>query len=292
MAALMNVMSSLMHNDELRRYIDEVQKIPLLTENEEHSLALKWWESADVASAQQLVKSHLRLVVKMALQFKGYGLPMQDIISEGNLGLMTAVKKFNPQLGCRLATYAVFWIKSSIQNFIIHSWSLVKITSSSLKKKLFFNIKKAQNRLLNRYQGSLPDDENKMVAQELGVSAEDVADMKFHLGSTASLNDSVFAEDIESSELGDMLADSSANQEDLLLQKNEYGYKAKVLYEAMAFLNEREKMILSSRRLSENPKTLIDLSKEYGISIERVRQIEERAINKIKQYAREKLLLA
>jgi RNA polymerase sigma-32 factor len=210
---------------------------------------------------------------------------MQDVISEGNLGLMMAVKKFNPYLGYRLSTYAVWWIKSTIQTFILESWSMVRVGTSAAKKRLFFNLKKVQNRLMHRYNGDLPDDENQMIANELGVERCDVVDMANQMMSIGSLNDSVYGED-STVEAVDLVPEPGENQEYLALQKNEYKYKFGKVQEAFGGLSERERKIVERRRLQEKPCTLEELGREFGVSTERVRQIEERAIQKMIAYVK------
>jgi RNA polymerase sigma-32 factor len=268
----------------LHRYLEEIKKFPLLSEQEEHDLAVKWHEHGDLNAAHSLVTSHLRLVAKIAMQFKGYGLPMIDIISEGNIGLMTAVKKFNPSLGYRLATYAMWWIKANIQDYILKSWSIVKMGTSSTQKKLFFNLRKIKNQLLQANNGQVDANESAIIANELYVSKADVEEMSNRFDSFHnSLNDAAFEED--GIEIIDMVADPSDNQEVALLESDDYTYKKNKLYKALANLNERERKIVLERRLRDKPTRLEDLGNSFGISSERIRQIEDRAMQKLIAHA-------
>jgi RNA polymerase sigma-32 factor len=262
-------------------YLDKIKKFPMLSEKEEQDLAMKWFKEGDVASAQTLVTSHLRLVAKIASQFKGYGLPMVDLISEGNIGLMIAVKKFDPFKGYRLSTYAMWWIKATIQDYVLKSWSMVKMGTSSVQKKLFFNLRKIKNKLFQLNQGRIPVNETELIAQELEVSKEDVAEMNDRFTQfESSLND--YTNDEGSVEVLDTIA-SPDNHEDALMETQELDYQRQKFSQAFAKLNEREQDIIQKRKLTEKPYTLDVLSKTYGISTERVRQIEERALEKLKQ---------
>jgi len=264
----------------LVRYLNEIRQFPMLSEEEEHSLAMKWYTEQDLKSAQKLVTSHLRLVAKIAMQYKGYGLPMNDIISEGTVGLMIAVKKYDPYKGYRLATYAMWWIKAQIQDYVLKSWSMVKMGTSATQKKLFFNLRKIRNRLMHMNQGRLPSDEADIIAKELNVPKSDVIEMnnRFNHYET-SLNDSAYSE--EGTEVLDTIAEPSDNQEVLLLESSEMEFKKKKLAKAMETLNDREQEIIRERKLKENPTTLEVLSKRFKVSNERIRQIEEKAMQKL-----------
>jgi RNA polymerase sigma-32 factor len=262
-------------------YLDKIKKFPMLSEKEEQDLAMKWFKEEDVKAAQTLVTSHLRLVAKIASQFKGYGLPMVDLISEGNIGLMIAVKKFDPFKGYRLSTYAMWWIKATIQDYVLKSWSMVKMGTSSVQKKLFFNLRKIKNKLFQLNQGRIPVNETELIAQELEVSKEDVAEMNDRFGQfESSLND--YTNDEGSVEILDTIA-SPDNHEDVLMESQELDYQRQKFSKAFSQLNEREQDIIQKRKLTEKPYTLDVLSKTYGISTERVRQIEERALEKLKK---------
>lgn len=264
----------------LYRYLEEIKKFPVLTEEEELQLVQRWYTTSDLSAAHVLVTSHLRLVAKIAMQYKGYGLPMIDLISEGNIGLMTAVKKFDPNHGTRLSTYAMWWIKAMIQDYILKSWSIVKFGTSAAHKKLFFNLRKVRNKLAQIHQGKLPDNENALIAKELDVSEQDVQDMKNEFENyDSSLNSAAYAD--ESNELIDLVADEATNQESIVLDRNALTFQRNKLHKALMSLNERERDIFESRRLSETPKKLEELSSKYGISCERVRQIEEASFKKI-----------
>jgi RNA polymerase sigma-32 factor len=265
----------------LIRYLSEIRKFPVLTEEEEYNLALRWHEHNDLEAAQKLVTSHLRLVAKLAMQYKGYGLPMVDLISEGNIGLMIAVKKFDPTRGHRLSTYALWWIKATIQDYILKSWSLVKIGTSAVHKKLFFNLKKVKNKIFQAHQGQIPYNEAELIAKELNVTKEDVIDMNARFNDhDESLNNKIYGEDKH--ELLDLIAEQEDNQETKLLEAQDRSYKFNKFNNALIKLDGREQDIIRERRLKESPTTLDVLSKKHGISTERVRQIEERAIQKLK----------
>lgn len=273
---------ALSQESSLARYLDEVKKFPMLSEQEEHRLAVSWFEKSDIQAAQKLVTSHLRLVAKIAMQFRGYGLPLSDVISEGNVGLMIAVKKFDPYKGFRLATYAIWWIKATIQDYILKSWSIVKMGTSAAHKKLFFNLRKIKNRLFQIHQGQVPANEVELIANELDVSQEDVKEMNDRFSNyEGSLNSLLHTDgDIE---LIDTIAEETNDQEAALLETQEQNYKQRKFQNAFVLLSEREQNIIQERRLKEKPTTLETLSKQYGISTERVRQIEEKAMEKLQK---------
>lgn len=271
----------------LSQYLQEISQFPILGEQEEYALAKSWSEQGDIKAAHQLVTSHLKLVVKIAGGFRGYGLPMLEMISEGNIGLMQAVKRFDPQRGFRLSTYAIWWIKASIQEYILRSWSLVKIGTTAAQKKLFFNLRKIKKRISSVHDGGLRPEEISAIASELNVSEQEVVEMDSRmLGHDHSLNEQVGHEANDSgSEWIDYLEEPSHNQEILLLEDQEQRHKRLLLTNAMSTLNDRERAIIHERRLKETPETLDNLSQIYGISCERVRQIEVRAMEKLQQYA-------
>ena len=266
----------------LTRYMQEINKFPFLTEQEEHDLAVKWYEDGDLKAAHQLITSHLRLVAKISQSFAGYGLPVVDIISEGNLGLMHAVKKFNPYSGNRLATYAVWWVKAYIQQYILNSWSIVKIGASNAKKKLFYNLNKIKTRLL--HSGNSTREGNiAAIAKELDVSSEEAAMMDQAMSQqTISLNSPNNSYD-EGVEMIAEIADTTPNQETQLLENNELNHKKALLAKAISSLSEREQDVLKQRLLQEKPATLKELSSKYKISSERVRQIESMLIEKLRK---------
>lgn len=273
----------------LYRYLEEIKKFPLLTKEEEETLSKAWFEEQDINAAHMLVTSHLRLVVKIAMQFKGYGLPMIDLISEGNIGLMTAVKKFNPTLGNRLSTYAMWWIKAMIQDFILKSWSIVKLGTSALHKKLFFNLRKMKSKIYQSNAGQVPFNESAIIAKELDVSKADVEEMSYRFDHLEeSLNDHAYGE--EGTEVIDLIADQSDNQETQIIENDEYSFRKKLLDYGLKALNDRERDILYARKLQEPPTKLDELSKLYGVSSERIRQIEEKAFQKLVISANNKLL--
>ena len=260
----------------------------MLKLEEEYTLAKSWKEKKDIHSAHKLVTSHLRLVAKIAMQYKGYGLPIPDLISEGNIGLMKAVKRFDPDKGFRLATYAMWWIKAAIQEYILHSWSLVKIGTTAAQKKLFFNLRKIKNELKLINEGNLKPEEIKKISQRLDVEEKEVVDMNNRMaGPDHSLNAPLKKD--SNLEWQDWLADSGTSQEDLLEESQEYKYRKTILMNSLSALNEREKYIFNARRLKEPQSTLDELSKEFKISRERIRQIEVKAFEKIQSYI--KLLL-
>ncbi|CAG7588681.1 MAG: RNA polymerase sigma factor RpoH [Candidatus Midichloria sp.] len=265
----------------LTRYLRQIKAIPMLSEEEEYSLSRKWVDEADIEAAQKLVLSHMRLVVKVAQKFKGYGLPMMDLISEGNIGLMKAVKKFNPEMGYRLATYAIWWIKATIQDYILKSWSMVKIGTSAIQKKLFFNLKKVKQNLLKSELHELADI-NTLAAEKLGVSKSRIEDISRSMsGEIISLHESIGDDDDNGSELLDFIA-SSENAEETVIELHDKNIMLGKLAASIDKLSEREREIIKARRLSDEPETLENLSAVYGVSRERIRQIEERAMDKLK----------
>ncbi len=269
----------------LSGYLRAIRKFPMLEADQEFELAKRWRDAGDVDAAHQLVTSHLRLVAKIAMGYRGYGLPLAELISEGNVGLMQAVKRFDPDKGFRLATYAMWWIRAAIQEYILHSWSLVKIGTTAAQKKLFFNLRKLKRQLQAINDGDLPYATVKEIATRLAVPEHDVISMNRRLSSPDhSLNAPLQAGG--DGEWMDWLVDEKQNQEDALGDSEELESRRELLSEAMEILNARERHILVERRLSDNPKTLEDLSKEYGISRERVRQIEVRAFEKIQKAVR------
>jgi RNA polymerase sigma-32 factor len=265
----------------LSRYLDEIRRFPMLEPQEEFMLAKRWREHGDRQAAHKLVTSHLRLVAKIAMGYRGYGLPISEVVSEGNVGLMQAVKRFEPDKGFRLATYAMWWIKAAIQEYILRSWSLVKMGTTANQKKLFFNLRKAKGRISALDEGDLKPDQVKRIARQLGVTEQDVVDMNRRLGGDASLNSPLRSDGEGDGEWQDWLVDESANQEQMLVADEEGQNRMKALREALSVLNQRERRIFEARRLQEDPMTLEDLSTEFGVSRERVRQIEVRAFEKV-----------
>jgi RNA polymerase sigma-32 factor len=263
----------------LSRYLDEIRKFPMLEPQEEYMLAKRWREHGDSQAAHKLVTSHLRLVAKIAMGYRGYGLPIGEVVSEGNVGLMQAVKRFEPEKGFRLATYAMWWIKASIQEYILRSWSLVKMGTTANQKKLFFNLRKAKSSISALEDGDLRPDQVKIIATKLGVEEKDVVDMNRRLSGDASLN-APLREDGDG-EWQDWLADDSDSQESVLVQSEESDNRRKALTRALTVLNERERTIFEERRLKDDPITLEELAERFGVSRERVRQIEVRAFEKV-----------
>ena len=265
----------------LSRYLSEIRKFPMLDKDEEFMLAKSWLEHGDTAAAHKLVTSHLRLVAKIAMGYRGYGLPVAEVISEGNVGLMQAVKKFDPDKGFRLATYAMWWIRASIQEYILRSWSLVKMGTTAAQKKLFFNLRRMKSQMRALEEGDLRPEQVEAIATKLGVTDDDVISMNRRLsGPDASLNAPLRAD--SESEWQDWLADDTAvNAEADLVRSDEFDTRMTLLQEAMAGLSERERHIIQERRLVEEPKTLEDLAQVYGVSRERIRQIEVRAFDKL-----------
>jgi RNA polymerase sigma-32 factor len=266
----------------LSRYLEEIRRFPMLEPQEEYMLAKRWREHGDRDAAHKLVTSHLRLVAKIAMGYRGYGLPISEVISEGNVGLMQAVKRFEPEKGFRLATYAMWWIKASIQEYILRSWSLVKMGTTANQKKLFFNLRKAKSKISALNEGDLRPDQVQTIAKRLGVSEQDVIDMNRRLGGDASLNAPI-RDDGESGEWQDWLADDSESQETVLAENEELDNRRKALSQALDVLNDRERRIFEARRLADNPVTLEELADEFGVSRERVRQIEVRAFEKVQK---------
>jgi RNA polymerase sigma-32 factor len=266
----------------LSRYLEEIRRFPMLEPQQEYMLAKSWREHGDREAAHRLVTSHLRLVAKIAMGYRGYGLPISEVISEGNVGLMQAVKRFEPEKGFRLATYAMWWIKASIQEYILRSWSLVKMGTTANQKKLFFNLRKAKSKISALDEGDLRPDQVKLIAKRLGVTEQDVIDMNRRLGGDASLNAPI-REDGDSGEWQDWLVDDSASQESRLVADEELDNRRKALTSALSVLNERERRIFEARRLAEDPVTLEELAAEFGVSRERVRQIEVRAFDKVQK---------
>ena len=263
-------------------YLAQIKKFPMLDAEEEYMLAKNWRESGNLKAAHKLVTSHLRLVAKIAMGYRGYGLPVNELISEGNIGLMQAVKKFDPDRGFRLATYAMWWIKASIQEYVLRSWSLGKMGTTTAQKKLFFNLKKLKNQIAPHQDGDLRDEHVKEISERLNVNSSEVVNMNRRLmGHEKSLNDPIKAGETE--EWQDWLADDRLDQELVLSQKQEFDDKKELLYESINILDDRERQILEERRLTENPKTLEQLSKKYKISRERIRQIETKAFEKLQK---------
>ena len=263
-------------------YLAQIKKFPMLDAEEEYMLAKNWRENGNLQSAHKLVTSHLRLVAKIAMGYRGYGLPINEMISEGNIGLMQAVKKFDPDKGFRLATYAMWWIKAAIQEYVLRSWSLVKMGTTSAQKKLFFNLKKIKNQIAPGQDGDLRDEQVKEISKRLDVDTDEVVNMNRRLmGQEKSLNDPIKSG--EKDEWQDWLVDESLDQELLISQQQEYDDKKELLKSAMEILNEREREIITARRLIETPLTLEDLSKKYQISRERIRQIETKAFEKLQK---------
>ena len=266
----------------LSLYLTQIKKFPMLDAEEEYMLAKSWKDRGNLKAAHKLVTSHLRLVAKIAMGYRGYGLPVNELISEGNIGLMQAVKKFDPDRGFRLATYAMWWIKAAIQEYVLKSWSLVKMGTTSAQKKLFFNLKKLKNRIAPSQEGDLRDEHVEEISKRLDVSSHEVINMNRRLmGHEKSLNDPIKAG--ETDEWQDWLVDDRLDQELIVSQKQEFDDKKELLYEAMRILNDREKEILKARRLTDNPKTLEELSQKYKISRERIRQIETKAFEKLQK---------
>jgi RNA polymerase sigma-32 factor len=275
----------------LSRYLEEIRRFPMLEPQEEYMLAKSWREHGDRDAAHKLVTSHLRLVAKIAMGYRGYGLPISEVVSEGNVGLMQAVKRFEPEKGFRLATYAMWWIKASIQEYILRSWSLVKMGTTANQKKLFFNLGKAKNRISALEEGDLHPDHVKLIAKRLGVTEQDVVDMNRRLGGDVSLN-SPIREEGDAGEWQDWLVDDSVSQETRLAESEEFDNRRRALDEALTVLNERERRIFEARRLAERPLTLEELGEEFGVSRERVRQIEVRAFERVQKAVRHRVAMA
>jgi len=266
----------------LSLYLAQIKKFPILDAEEEYMLAKNWKERGNLKSAHKLVTSHLRLVAKIAMGYRGYGLPMAEIISEGNVGLMQAVKKFNPDKGFRLATYAMWWIKASIQEYVLRSWSLVKMGTTAAQKKLFFNLKKVKRQIAPREEGDLKKEQVEEISDRLNVRPDEVVSMNRRMmAKEKSLNDPIKSD--EKGEWQDWIVDKSLDQELYVSQKQELDEKKSLLHQSIKILNDREREIIEKRKLSENPKTLDELSKKYKISRERIRQIETRAFEKLQK---------
>jgi RNA polymerase sigma-32 factor len=272
----------------LNRYMQEIRRFPMLEPEEEYMLAKRWVDHEDSGAAHKLVTSHLRLAAKIAMGYRGYGLPQAEVISEANVGLMQAVKRFDPEKGFRLATYAMWWIRAAIQEYILRSWSLVKLGTTSAQKKLFFNLRKAKNRIGALEEGDLHPDNVKRIATDLGVTEEEVISMNRRMsGADASLNATVGTEDGSSTQWQDWLEDEDANQAVAYEEHDELTARRELLAQAMEVLNDREKDILVQRRLADETVTLEDLSAQYDVSRERIRQIEVRAFEKLQKRMQE-----
>jgi RNA polymerase sigma-32 factor len=264
------------------RHFKEIQRFPMLDPQEEYMLARRWREEGDRDAADRLIISHLRLAAKIARGYRGYGLPLADVISEGHIGLMQAVERFEPERGFRFSTYAVWWIKAAIQEYILRSWSLVKMGTTASHRKLFFNLRKAKSRISVLDEGDMRPDQVNLIAKRLGVTERAVIDMNRRLGGDASLNDPI-REGRDSAEWQDWLMDESPDQETTLVASDEFDNHRKVLSDALGVLNARDRRIFESRRLAEDPMTLAELADEFGVSRERVRQIEARAFEKVQR---------
>ncbi|HLO22871.1 MAG TPA: RNA polymerase sigma factor RpoH [Methyloceanibacter sp.] len=266
----------------LTRYLEEIRQFPMLEPQQEYMLAKSWREHGDRDAAHKLVTSHLRLVARIAMGYRGYGLPIGEVVSEGNVGLMQAVKRFDPDKGFRLATYAMWWIRAAIQEYILRSWSLVKMGTTAAQKKLFFNLRKIKGQLKALDEGDLRPDQVKRIATQLGVTEEDVVSMNRRLAGDSSLNAPV-RNDSESGEWQDWLVDDTMDQETALAESEEAQRRRGMLNNALKGLNERERRVFEARRLAEDPLTLEELSAEFGVSRERIRQIEVRAFEKVQK---------
>jgi RNA polymerase sigma-32 factor len=265
----------------LNRYLQEIRQFPMLAPEEEFMLAKRWKEHADSKAAERMITSHLRLVAKIAMGYRGYGLPIGEVISEGNVGLMQAVKRFEPDKGFRLATYAMWWIKASIQEYVLRSWSLVKMGTTASQKKLFFNLRKMKGQIQALEEGDLKPDQVKLIATRLGVEEQEVINMNRRLSGDASLNAHVSAD--AEGEWQDWLVDDSDSQEDILADNEEASMRKEMLTKAMDKLTDRERRVFEARKLQDDPMTLEDLSKEFDVSRERIRQIEVRAFEKVQK---------
>jgi RNA polymerase sigma-32 factor len=263
-------------------YLWQIQRFPMLERHEEYMLAKRWREHGDHGAAHKLVNSHLRLVAKLARGYRGYGLPISDVISEGNVGLMQAVQRFKPEKGFRLATYAAWWIRAAIQEYILHSWSLVRMATTANRKKLFFNLRKAKTKISVLDDGDMRHDQIETIAKRLGVTTQDVIDMNRWLSGDASLN-APTREQSDSGEWQDWLVAEGASQETTLAARDEFNYRRKALASALSVLNDRERRIFEARKLADDPITFADLAAEFGISRERVRQIEVSSLEKVKK---------
>jgi RNA polymerase sigma-32 factor len=270
------------------RHFKEIQRLPMLDPQQEYMLARRWREAGDRDAAHRLIISHLRLAAKIARGYRGYGLPIADLISEGHVGLMQAVERFEPERGFRFSTYAVWWIKAAMQEFILRSWSLVKMGTTANHKKLFFNLRKAKSRISALDEGDMRPDQVKLIAKRLGVTERAVIDMNRRLGGDASLNDAI-REDSDSSEWQDWLVDESLDQETMLAASEEFDNRRNALSVVLGALKPRDRRIFESRRLAEDPMTLAELADEFGVSRERVRQIEARAFEKVQEAVKNRL---
>ena len=276
-------------DNNLGRYLEHIKKFPMLEAGEEYLLAKDWLEKQDTKAAHKLVTSHLRLVAKIAMGYRGYGLPIADLIAEGNIGMMHAVKKFDPEKGFRLATYAMWWIKAAIQEFVLRSWSQVKIGTTASQKKLFFNLRKIKGKINALEDGDLTPNQVNHIAKTLDVSEDDVVSMNRRmLGGDHSLNSQINRQDGEEAEWQDLLTDERDNQETQYVNHQEKNIRNKMMLEALDYLKPREKDIIIKRRLTEDPMTLEDLSQEYKVSRERIRQIETRAFEKLQTIVKSK----
>jgi RNA polymerase sigma-32 factor len=276
------ILPALSSDSGLAHYFSEIRKFPMLEPQQEFMLAKSWREHGDRDAAHQLVTSHLRLVAKIAMGYRGYGLPISEVISEGNVGLMQAVKRFEPDKGFRLATYAMWWIKASIQEYILRSWSLVKMGTTANQKKLFFNLRKAKSKISALDEGDMRPDQVQAIAKRLGVPEQDVVDMNRRLGGDVSLN-APLRNDGDTGEWQDWLVDDHEDQESILVEHEEKDNRHRALTDALSVLNDRERRIFEARRLADDPVTLEELAEEFGVSRERVRQIEVRAFEKIQK---------
>ncbi len=278
----------LMGENGLARYLEEIRRFAMLEPQEEFMLAKRWRDHGDRDAAHKLVTSHLRLVAKIALRYRGYGLPGSEVISEGNVGLMQAVKRFEPDKGFRLATYAMWWIRAAIQEYILRSWSLVKMGTTANQKKLFFNLRKAKSKITAFEEGDMRPEQVELIAKRLGVTEQDVVDMNRRLGGDVSLNAPI-REEGDSGEWQDWLVDDSASQESRLAESEESDNRRQALLHALGVLNKRERRIFEARRLADEPITLVELAQEFGVSRERVRQIEARAFEKVQKAVRNRV---
>jgi RNA polymerase sigma-32 factor len=266
-------------------YLQEIRRFPMLEPQQEFMLAKRWREHEDRDAAHKLVTSHLRLVAKIAMGYRGYGLPITEVVSEGNVGLMQAVRRFEPERGFRLATYAMWWIRAAIQEYILRSWSLVKMGTTANQKKLFFNLRKAKARISALDEGDMRPDQVEQIATQLGVTGQDVVEMNRRLGGDASLNAPI-REDGNSGEWQDWLVDESASQESRLAETEQSEHRHKALGDALTVLNDRERRIFEARKLADEPRSLDELANEFGVSRERIRQIEVRAFDKVQKATR------
>jgi RNA polymerase sigma-32 factor len=267
----------------LNKYLQDIRKFPMLEPDEEFMLGKRWKEHGDTAAAHKLITSHLRLVAKIAMGYRGYGLPIGEVISEGNIGLMQAVKKFEPDKGFKLATYAMWWIKASIQEFVLRSWSLVKIGTTASQKKLFFNLRRIKGRIQAVEEGDLKPENVKYIAKTLGVDESDVVSMNRRMGGDSSLNSPLRSDADGDGEWQDWLVDDKDSQETILVENQESEMRNGLLGDALSKLNERERRVIEARKLLDEPLTLDDLSKEFNVSRERIRQIEVRAFEKLQK---------